>query len=106
MQSLQLGVKILAALLERTVLEVVLQVVCEVHDLALEYLHLVSQLVELNHILGDQLLLEVQVGNVPGRSHPNPIILLLNHVIDSLDPHQESENRVVVDQTLLVEYDL
>ena len=76
------------------------------HDLALEYLHLVSQLVKLDHILSDQLLLKVQVGNVPRWSHPNPIVLLLNHVIDSLDPHQESENCVVVDQTLLVEYDL
>ena len=105
-QSLQLGVEILAALLERTVLEVVLEVVGEVHNLALEYLHLVRQLVELDHILGYYLLLKVQICDVPGRPHPNPIILLLNYVIDSLDSHEEAEHRVVIDQALLVKYDL
>ena len=58
-QTLQLRVEILAALLQGAVLEVVFEIVREVHDLTLEYLHTVSQFVELNHILGNQLLLKV-----------------------------------------------
>ena len=59
MHALQLSVQVCTALLQGTILEIVLQVVCKVHHLSLEDLHLVNDFVELYHILYDYLLLKV-----------------------------------------------
>ena len=64
------------------------------------------QLVELNHILRHKLLLKVQIRDVFWRSHSHPVILLLDHVIDPFDSHEEPEHSIVVDKRLFIKNDL
>ena len=98
MKPLEFRTQILTTLLKGAILEISLQVVSEVHDLTLEQLHFVSHFIEFNHVLCNQLLLQVEVSDSSWWAHPNPVILLLYHVVDALDTHKEAENCVVVDQ--------
>ena len=50
MQSLEFGAQILTTLLQGTILKISFQVVSEMHDFPLEYLHFMSQFVEFNHV--------------------------------------------------------
>lgn len=67
------------------------------HDLALEDLHLVDKTVEFYFVLDNNLFLQIKVVNISWNLHAHPIILLLNHVVDTLDSHEESEHGIVID---------
>ena len=67
------------------------------HDLALEDLHLVDEAVEFDFILDSNLFLQIKVVDISWYSHAHPIVLLLNHVVDTFDSHEESEHGIVID---------
>lgn len=96
----------MAALLESTVLHVKLQVAYEVHYFTLEDLHLVHQFVELMLVLDSELFLHIHLASVLWHAHSHPIVFLLNHVVDSLDTHEESEHGSVGLHCVFVEDDL
>ena len=106
MQATQLSLELKTALFERAILNVVLQVVREVHHFPLENLHLVHHLFELNLIPDDPELFLIQVTGISRHSHIDPVVLLLNHVVDPFDAHQEPEDCVVALKRVLVKDDL
>ena len=59
MHALQLGIQVLTALFQGTILKIILKVIRKVHHLSLEDLHLVHHFVEFYHILYNYLLLKV-----------------------------------------------
>ena len=76
------------------------------HHLTLENLHFVRQLVELYLIPDDAHFFLIKVAPVPRHSHIDPVVLLLDHVVDALDAHQEPEDGVVALQRVPVKQDL
>ena len=63
------------------------------HDFALENLHSMHNLVEFGLVLYDKLLLDIHIGGVLWHSHPNPVVLHLDNIVDALDSHQKAEHR-------------
>ncbi len=74
-------------------------------NFSLKDLHSVHQFVELYFVLDDDLLLDLHVGCFAGNFDTHPEVLLLNHEVYALNPHQESEHRIVDHQGLTVKYD-
>ena len=64
------------------------------------------QLVELLLVLDLQLLLNVHIARVSGNAHAHPVVFLLDHVVDPLDAHEETEHGPVALHRILVEDDL
>ena len=74
-------------------------------NFSLKDLHSVHQFVELNFVFYYNLLLHLHVGCFARHFHTHPEILLLNHEVYALNPHQESEHCIVDHQWLTVKYD-
>ena len=65
-----------------------------------------DQFVELMLVLDSELLLHIHLTGVFRHAHAHPVVFLLDHIVDSLDAHEESEHCSVGFHRVLVEDDL
>lgn len=63
------------------------------------------QLIKLNLVFHQQLLLHVHALSQPRDPHGHPEVTLGDQVVDPLDPHQEPEDCIVVEESLSIKDD-
>ena len=90
-----LFVQLSTALLECAVLNVVLQIVCEVLQFTLEQLQLVLEVVELGLILRYDLLFHIHLLRDSLNLHSSPEIAVVDEVVHSFNPEEEPKNSIV-----------
>ena len=105
MKAFKLGLELLTALFECRILDVVFKVIDEVHNFALKYLHSVHYFVEFRFVFHYQLFLDIHTGGVPWHPHSDPVVFLLNHVVDSFNAHEEAEYGAIIGHSLFIKDD-